>query len=55
MKTYRILAELDENGQTINSYLVLDAEEELGLRWFSTYEEAISWIAEIKGQLAIIS
>ncbi len=46
MKTYRILIEVDRDGNTMESVAVLDCKNDKVVRWEGTQEEALKFVYE---------
>ena len=53
-KYYRILVEVDENGEQIPSVAVVDSGLNIIVEWFGSVDDAIEWVKD-NGQLATLN
>lgn len=54
-KYYRILVEVDEFGETIESVAVVETNTDTIVEWFGSTDEAIEWVKENGFELAILN
>ena len=54
MEEFRILLELDENGQPTESVAIYSATDNIIVDWESNFEEALEWV-KFHGKLAILN
>jgi hypothetical protein len=53
MKTYRLLVELDEYGNEMESFALYSIGDDSIVDWFGTAAEATSWVKENGGTFAV--